>query len=203
MEAPTGGLVGTTPFICGGVIDTPTNSWDTRYDYQNSCYILEENGEWKLDETAGLSTPRKDAAAVIINTKLIIAGGYNGVNTLETIEVVAPNTPSVTLPMTLPVATYGSCIVPWDNNTFMVIGGISNSGHMRESYFFNMGNETMTNAPSMLQTRAFFGCNEMIVNGESYIIVAGGNSGSFEALKKSSFGNGWKEGNKWTIVQIE
>ena len=188
----TGGLVGNTPLICGGRIGS---------NYQNSCYSLKEDGAWKL-EASSLITARLGAAtgSVIINNKLVLAGGYNG-NYLATIEVVAPNEESETLPISLPVGMYGSCIVPWDTNTFMIIGGWVGRNR-RETYFFNMANNERTDGPSLLTARRTFGCNTMNVNGEDYIIVAGGNGAtrSTEYLPKTNYGSGWQKSKNWTVV---
>ena len=90
-----------TPFICGGIGGRK---------YHKSCYSLKEDGEWKFE--SNLTTPRAYAANgdVIINNRLLIVGGYNRTSILSTIEVVAPDTQSVTLPIMLQVDTEGSCI---------------------------------------------------------------------------------------------
>ena len=184
--------MGNTPLICGGRIGS---------NYQNSCYSLKEDGAWKL-EASSLITARLGAAtgSVIINNKLVLAGGYNG-NYLATIEVVAPNEESVTLPISLPAGIAGSCIVPWDTNTFMIIGGYSGSDR-RETYFFNMVNNERTNGPSLLTARRYFGCHSMNINGEEYIIVAGGSGAtkSTEYLQKANYGSGWQKCKNWTVV---
>ena len=188
----TGGLVGNTPLICGGRIGS---------NYHESCYPVKEDGAWKL-EASSLITARLGAAtgSVIINNKLVLAGGYNG-NYLATIEVVAPNEESETLPISLPVGMYGSCIVPWDTNTFMIIGGWVGRNR-RETYFFNMANNERTDGPSLLTGRNNFACNTMNVNGEDYIIVAGGNGAtrSTEYLPKTNYGSGWQKSKNWTVV---
>ena len=188
----TGGLVGNTPLICGGRIGS---------NYQNSCYSLKEDGAWKL-EASSLITARLGAAtgSVIINNKLVLAGGYNG-NYLATIEVVAPNEESETLPISLPVGMYGSCIVPWDTNTFMIIGGWDGS-RRRQTHFVNMANNTVTNGPSLLKARSGFACHSMNINGEEYIIVAGGSGAtkSTEYLRKANYGSGWQKSKNWTVV---
>ena len=186
----TGGLVGNTPLICGGRIGS---------NYQNSCYSLKEDGAWKL-EASSLITARLGAAtgSVIINNKLVLAGGYNG-NYLATIEVVAPNEESETLPISLPVGMYGSCIVPWDTNTFMIIGGWVGRNR-RETYFFNMANNERTDGPSLLTGRNNFACNTMNVNGEDYIIVDGGFEKSTEFLPMANYGSGWQKSKNWTVA---
>jgi len=70
----TGGLVGDTPLICGGL-------YSVEWQYQNSCYSLKEDGSWKLEST-NLNLARYSAAngEVIINNKLVIAGGMGSVD---------------------------------------------------------------------------------------------------------------------------
>ena len=128
----TGGLIGQTPFVCGGM---------KGHTSSKACYVLEEeNGEWKEDHIAALNGERSIAAtgSVIINDKLVLAGGFDGIKEMSTIEMVAPNTRSSILPIELPFGMSGSCIVPWDNNTFLVIGGGAYSGR-KETYFLTAG----------------------------------------------------------------
>merc|ERR1712029_1122299 len=99
-----------------------------------------------------------------MNNKLVVAGGYDE-NSLATIEVVAPNTRSRTLPIRLPVAMSGSCIVPWDTNTFLIIGG-SSGRYRTQTYFIHMANNTYTYGPSLLTARFSFACQTMKINGE-------------------------------------
>ena len=113
-----------------------------------------------------------------------------------------PTSGSKTLPIKLPVGLYLPCIVPWDHDSFMVIGGASNNGSPRsETYFVFLNNETLTNGPELLDIRYGHACGEMVLNGESYIMVIGGYGQyhalqkSTEILSKSNLGNGWKKGN--------
>ena len=166
------------------------------YTYQKSCYSLKEDGSWKLE--SNLNTGRRYAAngEVIMNNKLVIAGGYNE-NRLATIEVVAPNTKAKTLPIRLPVAMWGSCMVPWDTNTFLIIGGYG-STRRTQTYFINIANNTYTIGPNLLTARYSFGCHTIHVNDEDYIIVAGGGSDLFasqstEYLPKANYYSGWQK----------
>jgi len=133
-----------------------------------------------------------------MKNKLVIAGGmhWNGTG-LATIEVVAPNTKSETLPIKLPVTMTGSCMVPWNTNTFLIMGGHNGSSISRQTYFINMSNNTVTNGPSLLTGRQYFACSALNVNGEDYIIVAGGDgigaANSTEYLQKANYASGWKK----------
>ena len=156
---------------------------------------MKQDGDWNLE--SNLNTARSVAAngEVILNNKLVIAGGYNR-NYLATIEVVALNTRSETLPIRLPVAITGSCIIPWDTYTFMIIGGYSGGrSDRKQTYFIHMGNNTYTNGPNLLTERSTFACHTMEVNGEDFIIVAGGYGAekSTEYLQKANYASGWKQ----------
>ena len=169
-----------------------------------SCYSLKEDGDWELE--SNMNTARAWAAngEVIMNNKLVIAGGWNGTR-LDTIEVVAPNTQAVTLPIRLPAAMSDSCIVPWDTNTFMIIGGSSGGlGFSKQTYFINKANNTYTNGPNLLTARRSFGCHNMKINGEDFIIVAGGIGAekSTEYLQKANYQSGWKKSKNYIVAEI-
>ena len=93
-----------TPVICGGQ--------DLYYPsgYHTSCYSLKESGAWKHE--SDLNTARRYAAtgSVIMKDNLVLAGGFKH-GSLDTIEVVAPNTKSETLPISLPVAMHAPCML--------------------------------------------------------------------------------------------
>ena len=184
-----GGLVGNTPLVCGGFENKVV---------QKACYSLNEDGTWKNE--ADLNTARRFVAAgyVIMDNGLVIAGGEDtNIKNLASIEIVAPNTSSKTLSISLPEAAHASCIVPWDTNTFMVIGGWSNR-YMADTGFVNMANGTYTKGPNLIVGRYSAACSTININGEDYIIVNGGqgyNSKQTELLKKSDFKSGWIKSN--------
>ena len=128
---------------------------------------------------------------------MVLAGGYNESSRLSTIELAQPNAESTTLSVRLPVALSRACIVAWDNDTFMVIGGYSSNGDRRETHFINIANNTVTNGPNLKYARYYHACTQMIVNGEEFVIVTGGFGAkwSTELLSKSNIQNGWQTGN--------
>ena len=183
---PTGGFVGNTVLICGGHF----------YGDQKSCYSLKEDGAWKFESYLNTARRLTATGSVIMNNKLVIAGGVQRgtENNLATIEVVAPNTETVTLPIKLPVAMHGACIVPWDTSTFMVIGGHDGS-QRKQTLFIHMGNNSYTEGPNLLIARHWHACHTFHVNGEDFIIVAGGEGAyrSTEHLPKANYASGWKK----------
>ena len=196
LYGATGGQIGDTFFICGGY----TNG------YTNNCYELQENGVWKHDANASLNVGRYHAATgrVIMNNSLVIAGGYRG-SSISSIELASPNTRSRTLDTNLYMNVYGACIVKWNETTVLVIGGYQSQGYRSyqksrsETYFYNLSNNTRTSGPSMRRRRYHTACQEIVINGESFIIVVGGHGynspeRTTEVLSKSAFKNGWKYG---------
>ena len=131
---------------------------------------------------------------------MVLAGGYNESSRLSTIELAQPNAESTTLSVRLPVALSRSCIVAWDNDTFMVIGGYSrtSTNGRSETYFINIANNEVTNGPNLINERFEHACSQMIVNGEEFVVVTGGfgtGKRSTELLSKSNIQNGWQAGN--------
>ena len=192
MYQGVGALVNGTPFICGGY-------GDIRY---GTCYTLEENGKWRDDPVAILNTPRSGIAigSLTMNDKLVVAGGWDGANRLKTIELVSPNTESMTLPYELPVGLSRSCVVSWGSDSFLMVGGKSNDiTYEIRTYFIDMENNKVTNGLDLKIGRYTPVCQEMIVNGISFVVVAGGQGEtgflkSTEVLSKSSVEDGWQPG---------
>ena len=192
-----GALVNGTPFICGGYY-RKNIFYKVYYD---TCYTLEEYGKWKEDQVASLNKPKYSAASLTMNDKLVVAGGWDGSNRLKTIELASPNTASMILPYELPVALSSKpCAVSWKSDTFMLVGGRSDQYSYEErTYFIDMGNNTVINGPNLQIGRIYQACQEMIVNGSSFIVVAGGwtengSTNSTEVLSKSSVEDGWQPG---------
>ena len=188
MNGATGGLINGTPMLCGGF------SYDSR-TYLDTCHILQENGEWIQDGIASLTTNRYLAGSVVMNGQLVMVGGYNG-KYLSSIELVSPNTPSMTLPINLPQGIQ-PCVIRWDDQTIMVIGGyIGFNEYIAETYFVDLVNETISPGPKLNKKRSHHACAEMIVNGQDAIVVTGGYDAkiSTEILVKSNLRNGWQMG---------
>ena len=102
------------------------------------------------------------------------------------------------LSVELPIGIGWHCQIPWDSETFMVIGGYFEYKKRRaESYFINVKTETRTLGPSLRVAKSSLACGELEVLGKSYIVAAGGFDGEqvTEVLDKSDLGQGWQRGN--------
>ena len=187
---PTGGYIGDKALICGGA---------TKHYNIKDCYTLNEDRKWKKEPWT-LDTRRNNAAVgpVVIQEKLIIAGGWGGYSHLDTIELVSPITGPSKLSVKLPKATSGFCIVQWNANSFMAIGGCSDGNcDKQETYIIDIVRNTLKEGPKLNVGRKFHLCNVVFISGKPYVIVAGGqnsqnvNLKSTEALSMTSYEEGW------------
>ena len=126
---------------------------------------------------------------------------------LDTFELTAPNTQSKLQSVSLPNTLYAPCILAWDTNTFMIIGGYSKSfsSSRTATYFVNVDENTIVNGPDLINKRHQFACHDMTVNGKEYIVIVGGNHapiGSTEILSKSSYLEGWQKSKMITYKKI-
>ena len=206
LYGATGALIsGQTPFICGGYDGTNSKS-------SQDCYKLNEAGTWTKDQTAVLNTARRFAGtgSVVINNNLVLSGGSGSSGQLKSIELVSPNGRSKTLSVQLPFGLSSHCSIEWDSETVMIIGGYGGKksekrrSRRAETYFINVRTNTLKNGPSLNNARNRFGCEELIVQGKSYIVVSGGHGADrlTEVLDKTNIGQGWQKGtNQKTLFQ--
>ena len=205
---PVGGLIGQTPMVCGGI--TSGNPALVK-----ACYTFHENGGWKEDQTATMNYRRNGAeiGSVIIDNKLIVAGGsnYSSERAMQSsIELVSPNTKATILPMEIEDGIQDGCVVRWDTNTFMIIGGNICYGNKwerfgKDTFFVHMDNNTVTKGPQLIDGRRNFACNEIIVNGEPFIVAAGGYTSKndytlVEMLSIPNYVDGWKKGQNFKSI---
>ena len=203
-DRASGALLDNELMICGG--------WHSKvFDgitLENSCYVMqyEDDPLWIKDQSAILNNGRFRSGSVVLNNQLVMAGG-EGLKSegttefLTTIELVSPEAGSRTLTSKLPMALSSACIVPWDANSVMVIGGLAmikgQFERRRETYIIDIFNDEIKNGPSMVFPRQDHACQEIVVKGEVYIVVVGGNSGlgpTTEYLVKSNLDRGWSKG---------
>ena len=200
LRGATGALIdGVTPFICGG-IEEDQRRW------LRDCYTLSQTGIWTKSSTASLKTARRNAGfgSVVFNREMVLSGGRYGIPPtfeskvyLTSIELVSPEAKARNLSVELPIGIGWHCQIPWDSETFMVIGGYFEYKKRRaESYFINVKTETRTLGPSLQVAKSSLACGELEVLGKSYIVAAGGFDGEqvTEVLDKSDLGQGWQRG---------
>ena len=192
LYGASGGIVDGSPMICGG------------YGHRGSvttCHSLNQNGHWIEDQTSKVNPGRGYSGSVVMKNQLLMVGGSTpGIRHdyqstwLNSIQALKPNTRPTTLAMQLPLGYLDkSCVVPWNDETFFVIGGESSEKNReRRTYFVNIENERVTPGPALHSSRKDHGCSEIMVQGQPYIIVGGYKT---EMLKKE-MGQSWIEGKQ-------
>ena len=200
----TGGLIGDNiPYVCGGC---KKGSDSLICEGSKACYTFQIDGTWREDkkDTLILGRGKRDqfvSGSVVLSKKYLViaATGLGDKHGLATLNFASPQ--SNTFKFDVKTKSEYSCIVPWDENTLMIIGGYHT---MKKSFFIHMGNKTSTKGPELNNERYYHACHEMVVKGEEFIVVTGGNAvgRSTEYLSKKSYQKGWKKvekGKHYTI----
>ena len=157
-----GGLLGTTPVICGGL------------GGMNECL------RYGSSEVITMNDRREYLSSVALNTSLLwILGGKNGgggSGQLKSTEFIsidgAVNGP------TLPEAVSDSCAVKFipTGNVYLIGGIISSRIATNNIWVADPANEfAFTQGPSMVTARRAHACGTMSSGDKSIIVAAGGN----------------------------
>lgn len=166
--ASAGGLLGTTPVICGG--------WDgNAYEYLN-CLL------YGTSQMITMISKRDYHSSVALNSSMIwMLGGWNG-NRLDSTEFIttygAVNGP------TLPEAAFSSCAVKFiETGNVYLVGGHTSSGITNNVWVANPSNEfAFTQGPSLITARVRHGCGTMSIGAKSIIVAAAGSAGGLTYL---------------------
>ena len=187
----SGGVVDGTPLICAGY-----GIINGQFLYSTTCHSLNPQGHWIEDQAIALTQGRMYSGSVVMQSQLLMVGGYDGSSVFKTILSIKPNTGASILSIQLPHGLYSTCVVAWNATTFLVTGGWSDQSNSEQgTYFVNVDENRVTPGPPMQNGRSFHGCQEIKIQGNSYIIVGGGWNGakmkSTEKLDKSHADHGW------------
>ena len=191
-----GGLLGSSPIICGGFNDL-------------SCLTFQQS-QWTQTHT--LTIPRMGSASVQVNsTTLWLIGGYDYSDTTEFIGIDS----SVGIPgPKLPIPLIHTCAVKFAEDQIFVIGGI---GHCKSSEFcwnrvfiFNpLNGFTHIKGPSLKIGRRSHSCGIMSNGQDTKIVVAGGFVPDPPYAPKLSdveifdpYIKDWITGNKYVVSKI-
>ncbi len=158
------------PILCGG--------WQNRTP-SNKCYSLENN---KWVSSASMNSVRKSAAAAQLRDgKLLVTGGFDGFDFNNSAEVLTEEGWENNIP-SLPVTSYGHCMVTVNSTTVMVIGGGLNEDYSEKTFYFISAEDSWTEGPELKNKRLYHSCGKIRRNKDSQemsIIVAGGVDDSF------------------------
>ena len=166
-----GGLVEGVPLVCGS----------------KACFTLKKSGAnwvWKEDLSNSLNQVGSYSGSTVFKNSLVVAGGW-GPGYLASVEIVKPYVKTILASKGLPVAMYSPCVVPWDADRYLVIGGESWGQKIRkETHFMDMQGNTSP-GPNLNIARYYFACHEVVLNNEAFIIVTGGSTN--EAFKTTEY----------------
>ena len=171
-----GGLLGTTPVICGG---------------RNMSGYLDDCVLYGTSQTITMNSQRAFHSAVQLNTSTIwILGGMKGLR-LDSTEFITPNG-AVNGP-TLPEPISHACAVkfPGTGDVYLIGGG--NGGLQNKVWVADTLNEfSFTQGPSMNHHRYSHVCGTMSIGAKNVIVAAGGGGvASTEILDPTS--------NEWVL----
>ena len=128
-----------------------------------------------------------------------LSGGYESESgRLKTIELISPKSWTKVSPVQLPIGIQLHCVVQWDSQTFLVIGGLDGHKPRDETYLINIVTNQLKKGPNLKNARYEHACEELNLKGKFYIIVTGGKDGknfrSTEVLDKDNLEQGWQLG---------
>ena len=144
-----------------------------------------------------LQTARSGAvAAPLPNGEVLIAGGENASNTLQSAELFSPTSDTFTaLPASgsteLQTPRYGAVAAALPNGEVLIAGGANGGGYLQSAELFNPASDTFTALPASgnteLQTARQFAVAAPLPNGE--VLIAGGENGTAGILQSAELFN--------------
>ena len=186
-----GGLIGSTPIICGG--------YDSNYNREESCFTYNQS-QWTKTHT--MTTKRSYASSVQLNsTTLWIVGGYNWGGYLDSSEFVGLDStvgkPGPKLPYPLGL----SCAVKYSAEKVYIIGGRTGLSSLNKVLIFNPTNGfTHIEGPSLISKRNNHACALMSNGQQSKIVIAAGYNDNGNQLRSVEIldptTNQWISGKK-------
>ena len=186
----SGGLLGTTPVICGGY----------RYpNYLDECLLL------GTSQVITMNSQRMGHSSVGLNNSSMfwIIGGSDENHLLDSTEYVT--TEGAVNGPTLPEPLYKHCSVHFTGNgiVYLISGKTSFSITTNKVWMANLSNEfTFAQGPSIITARYGHSCGSMSIGNKSIIVAAGGSIDyedyltSVEILDPLS--HQWVAGNQFT-----
>ena len=195
----TGGLLGSTPLICGGITNGITS---------DVCYTLDKD---KATNATTLSVKRAHSTSTILDSNhLWISGGIDEEAGLIHSSSEIVNNESTYPGPELPRPLFMHAMVSLEGNLTMVIGGANSNSSSRTTtdsesgsnmtYIFNHMLKNWTNGPTMNMARASHAAFIVtdLETSERLVIVAGGYQNSTEILIE----NTWIQGNNCRLSLI-
>lgn len=129
-----------------------------------------------IDQAGDMSVERADHAAVVLpDGKVLVTGGTDGSNVLQSSEIFDPSTEKWTVTGSMKTARRGHTITLLDNNKVLVTGGYDGKEALNsaETFDINTGSWTST-IGSMKNTRRF---HSSVLLSDGKVLILGGNVG--------------------------
>ncbi|HEX3879939.1 MAG TPA: Ig-like domain repeat protein, partial [Bryobacteraceae bacterium] len=140
--------------------------------------VLEVFTSGKFHAVGTLNTPRSDFAMAASGTRnLLIAGGTDGTNTLDSVESYDGLTGSITVAGTMSQARRNFAAAALLDGRILLIGGIDASGNtLSNTEIFDAGTGSSIAGPALLEPRANHVAYALPGNGRILILGGTGNS---------------------------
>ena len=171
-----GGLLGSTPVICGGYDGNPSTSAS---ETGRKCLL------YGTSQMITMNIDREFYSSVMLNNSMIwLIGGssWTAWGLLDSTEFVTKDG-AVSGPI-LPEISKAACAIKFDSNGYVyLISGETDSGLTDNVWISNPLDEfTFIQGPSVISARSNCGCATMSIGAKKIIIAAGGEFGSYNYL---------------------
>ena len=200
VGAATGGVIDkNTVLVCGG----------RKPDATDACYVLGNKHDVPVTR---MTEKRRRAASVVFKGRLFVSGGRNKNNarlkTTEWIDVHNGSTTGGDLP--IPLSSHSMEVIQTiPSLSVMVIGGWSDDGISKKTYFGNPLEQEWTSGPDLIRARSSHASAIINEDDRKFIIVSGGRTtGStitttVEFLELTSSVWQWKPGKLFLVFLID
>lgn len=181
------------PLICSGYTRTKGQS--------DVCYLLGNSLE--KAQTFNLLESREYTSSILINpSTLWITGGLHRGDfpigaPLDSTEYLSLSGEISQEGPKLPYKMRHHCLLNYDENSALLMGGVYTLGAVDRTYFFDFASSEWTPGPKMTIDRWEFGCTKIEIGGKKYAVAAGGYSTAIGSLSSVEFLDLTDENSQW------
>lgn len=163
ISSSAAAAVGTKVYFFGGTNTDDSTNLNTIYIFDTVTNTIEAS-------SATLQSAARSIAAVVIDTKIYLFGGYPVVNTIQVFDTVTDTIE--TLSVTLPTAAYGICAAAIGTKIYLLGGHASGTTILNKISIFNTDTNTMETLTNTLPTNI---CSAPVAVFGTKIYIFGGN----------------------------
>jgi len=194
-----GGVLANRPTVCGGSCSS-SNCGSSRSGAQDDCHYYNATAnDWYF--LGKMSTKRYQHAILMISPDIMwITGGYTGSARTSSTEYIFGNG-TIKAGANLPVPLQTHCVVRLDNDTAMVIGGVSALPYTT-TYFFDIASETYSHGPDLLNNRYYHNCAvfQSAKHENRPVVAVTGGTGSTSTTRIVEILDYTTENPQWTLL---